>query len=334
MNNLLSIIIPAYNLENYIERTVCNVLDQTYRPFEVIIVNDGSKDRTGEIIDRLAVRYPDQLRILHIPNGGVTNARLTGVQAATGDWIGFVDGDDLIEPNLYDTLIGNAQRYKADISHCGYYMTFPSRAIPYHGSSQVILSDREESLLQLLSGKLVEPALCNKVFARDLFSKLLSGDLIDQSIKINEDLLMNYFLFRESNRSVFEDVCLYHYMVRSRSAANSAINEHRLLDPLRVRKVIMQKCEDQPAIYPLACENYARQLITLATHSVKEAPALIRPHRKQAIETLRSFLREKPPLERSIHLMARWAAYFPASYRLVHSVYGKLKGYEKIYEIK
>ncbi len=334
MNDLLSIIIPAYNLENYIEKTIHNVLAQSYSPFEVIVVNDGSKDRTGEILNRIAAEHPEHLRVLHIPNGGVTNARLTGVRAAKGDWIGFVDGDDFIEPEMYSLMLSNAKKYNATISHCGYDMVFPSRRLEHHNTKQLLVRNQSEALCDLLSGSLIEPSLSNKLFRADLFVDFLSNGQMDCSIKINEDLLMNFYLFQQAECSVFEDVCLYHYMVRASSAANSAINEHRLLDPCRVRKIIMEKCKELPAVYPLACENYARQLITLATYSAKEAPELIRPHRKQAKKQLRGFLKQKPPLGRSVRLMARWAACFPASYRFVHSAYGKLKGYDKLYEIK
>lgn len=334
MNDFISIIIPAYNLENYIENTIHNVLSQEYCNFEIVIVNDGSKDKTGEILDRLAALHPDKLRVIHIPNGGVTNARLTGVRAAKGDWIAFVDGDDLIDPTIYTTLLRNAQEKNADISHCGYSMVFPSRSVPYHGTGQQLTHNTEEALVQLLSATLIEPALWNKLYKKELFAILLDSNLMDRSIKINEDLLMNYYLFREAKRSVFEDLCLYHYMVHSGSAANSPINEHLLLDPCRVRKIIMEHCIDLPSIYPLACENYIRQLITLSTRSVKVSPSLIRPHQKQARKDLRNALRAQLPSRRSVRLMGIWAAYLPSSYRWVHSAYSKMRGYDKLYEIK
>ena len=101
---LISVVIPAYNVAPYIERCVESVLDQTYQNVEIIIVDDGSKDGTGEIIDRIALKEP-RVRVIHQPNSGVTEARMTGVEAANGEWIGFVDGDDLVERDMYERLI-------------------------------------------------------------------------------------------------------------------------------------------------------------------------------------------------------------------------------------
>lgn len=121
---MISVIVPAYNVENYIGRTLDSILGQSFPDLEIIVVDDGSQDGTGAVIDRYAAAHPDRLTALHIPNGGVTNARLTGVSHARGEWIGFVDSDDVIEPDMYERLFENARKHNADISHCGYRMVF------------------------------------------------------------------------------------------------------------------------------------------------------------------------------------------------------------------
>lgn len=334
MNQLISIIIPAYNLESYIERTIQSVLSQDYPHFEIIVVNDGSKDRTKEILDHLSAKHSDRLRVFHIPNGGVTNARLTGVRAAKGEWIAFVDGDDLIEPNIYTTLMRNALETNADISHCGYSMDFPSRSDSYHGTGQKLILNKEDGLIQLLRGQMIEPALWNKLYKKSLFLTLLNEPRMDLSIKINEDLLMNYYLFCEAERSVFEDFCLYHYVVRSGSAANSGITEYKLLDPCRVRKLIMEDSIDHHRVYPVACEIYVQQLVSISTRSVANTPRSLRSCLRLAQKQLREALHRKLPIRRSLRLMSIWAAYSPSSYSFIHKIYGKLRGYDKLYEIK
>ena len=107
MNEKISIIIPAYNIERELPATLDNVLAQTYEKLEIIVVDDGSGDGTAAVIDDYAARFPN-IRAIHKENGGVTSARLRGVEEATGDWIGFVDGDDLIAPEMYQRLIKNA----------------------------------------------------------------------------------------------------------------------------------------------------------------------------------------------------------------------------------
>lgn len=237
---LLSVIIPAYNVADCIERTLDNVLQQTWKNLELIVVDDGSTDHSGAILDRYAAAHGGKIRVIHTPNHGVTSARLTGVRQAAGEWIGFVDGDDLLDRDMYELLIGNALRFHADISHCGYRMEFEDGRIHYFHDSGVLLEhDRREGLEQLLTGTLVEPGLCNKLYSRKLFDRFFEQNRMDLSIKQTEDLLMNFLLFDCAERSVFQDVCKYRYMVRTGSATRTALNDAIVYDPLRVRKLIL-----------------------------------------------------------------------------------------------
>ena len=176
MDNKISIIIPAYNLEDYLGATLESVLAQTHRTIEIIVVNDGSKDGTGAVADRYAQK-DSRVRVIHKENGGVTSARLRGVAEATGEWIGFVDGDDLVEPWIYEHLLKNALKYTADISHCGYQMVFPNRVDYYYNTGRLVQQDRASGLNDLIRGQFVEPGLCNKLYRRELFEPLLKENL-------------------------------------------------------------------------------------------------------------------------------------------------------------
>ena len=96
MEELISVIVPEYNVETYLAKSLDSILSQSYRNIEVVVVDDGSKDGTAGIIDQYARMNPGKVVALHISNGGVTHARLTGLQAAHGTWIGFMDADDYI----------------------------------------------------------------------------------------------------------------------------------------------------------------------------------------------------------------------------------------------
>ena len=121
---MISVIVPAFNVEQTIKRTLDSILAQTYQNIEIIVVNDGSKDETGAIIDSYAAQNREIIAI-HTQNQGVTAARLTGVKHASGEWIGFVDSDDEIEPDMYEMLLNNALQYEAEMSHCGDQKIFP-----------------------------------------------------------------------------------------------------------------------------------------------------------------------------------------------------------------
>lgn len=120
-NNLISVIVPVYNLENYIERCLKSIQNQTYSNIEIIVVDDGSIDDSWNVINRIA-KEDNRIIPVHKENGGVSSARMLGLDNANGEWIGFVDGDDEIEEDMYEVLINNAFECNADISHCGYKM--------------------------------------------------------------------------------------------------------------------------------------------------------------------------------------------------------------------
>ena len=236
---MISVIVPAFNVESTIIRTLDSILAQTYPEIEVIVVDDGSADETGRVIDNYVSQHK-RVMVIHTKNQGVTVARLTGVAQASGEWIGFVDGDDEIEPDMYELLLKNAERYGADISHCGYQMIFADGRISYfHNTGCLVKQDRTTGLKDLLDGSMVEPGLCNKLFRKTLFQSLLHTTVMDRSIKINEDLLMNYILFSNANMSVFQDICKYHYLVRNTSASRASLNQNKIFDQIRVKKMIL-----------------------------------------------------------------------------------------------
>ena len=332
MNDLISIIIPAYNIESHLPATLDSVLAQTHRNIEVIAVNDGSKDSTGAVIDRYAAQDA-RVKAIHKENGGVTSARLRGVAEAKGDWIGFVDGDDFVEPDMYERLLENARNHDSDISHCGYQMVFPSRVDYYYNTGRLLEQDHEAGLRDLIEGRFVEPGLVIKLYRRKLFDGL--EEKMDPTIKINEDVLMNYWLFKASRRSVYEDVCPYHYVLRPGSAATSRLNENKLRDPLRVTKAIYADAEETLRSVVLA--RMARQLIGGASMGIADQPELIKPWRCEC----RRELRQKLPAilrcsaaGKKLKIMALVAAVCPWCYGLIHRVYAAVSGTARKYDIK
>ena len=103
MQEKISIIVPVYNVENYLERCVESILKQTYTNFELLLINDGSTDQSGDLCDQLALR-DQRIRVIHKENGGLSAARNTGIDHASSDLIGFIDSDDYIEEDMYETL--------------------------------------------------------------------------------------------------------------------------------------------------------------------------------------------------------------------------------------
>jgi len=239
----ISVIVPAYNTAPWLVRCLDSLLAQTHENLEVVVVNDGSQDNTKEILDAYAADHP-KVKVIHKENGGVTSARLRGVAEATGDWVAFMDGDDYVEPQMYARLLEIALLNDADIAHCGHQLHFPDDRIEFvHGTGKFRHQDHYLGLWDLLDNNAVSLSLCTKLYRRHLFEGV--EDWMDTSIKYNEDLLMNYYLFDRARSAVFEGICPYHYILRPGSASYSEPTEKYFFDPIRVRQILLERCSEE-----------------------------------------------------------------------------------------
>lgn len=239
----ISVVVPAYNNAMWLPRSLDSLLAQTYENLEIIVVNDGSTDDTKAVLDEYA-KKDHRIKVIHKDNGGVTSARLRGVAEASGDWIGFMDGDDVIEPRMYQRLLENAHSCDAHISHCGHQVHFPDGRVSYvHNTGEILRQDHLAGLRDLLDGGKVESSLCTKLFRRELFDGLAGW--MDPTVKNNEDYLMNYYLFSQADQAIFEDICPYYYILRQGSASYNVLHEHSIFDPIRVRQMILDHCEPE-----------------------------------------------------------------------------------------
>lgn len=333
MNDLISVIVPAYNIREYLARCLDSLLAQTYENLEIIVVDDGSTDGTADVADAYAQK-DCRIRVIHKENGGVTSARLRGVAESRGTWIGFADGDDYCEPEMYARLLENAEIYGADISHCGYRMVFPSRVDWYYNTGKLTVQKGKQGLYDLLDGGFVEPALWNKLYCRVLFEGLDAW--MDKSIRINEDLLMNYYLFRQANVAIHEDNCPYHYILRQGSAAVSQLNEHKLRDPVRVLERMLEQ-ETDPRAREILERRLVYQLIGAATMALANQAELIKPWRKACRKQLRAMMPKvlgNNHFSKKLKIMALWTAIWPWSYGFVHRGYARVTGLDKKYSVE
>ena len=244
----ISVIIPTYNNAPWLERSLDSVISQTYSNIEIIVVNDGSSDNTREVLNAYVEKNPG-IKVIHKENGGVTSARLQGIAEATGEWIGFMDADDYVDSRMYEQLLKNACSCGADISHCAHRVCFPDGRIErVHATGKIEVQESETGLKALLNNE-IEGSLCLKLYHRKLFNKL--EQWMDHTIRNNEDFLMNYYLFSRADTTVFEGTDYYHYILRRGSASYSGANEHSIFDPIRARRIILERC-------PLEMKDTAR----------------------------------------------------------------------------
>lgn len=322
MEPKISVIVPAYNNAPWLPATLDSILAQTYTNLEILVVDDGSTDDTAAVLRAYSEKDP-RIHAIRKANGGVTSARLLGVAESTGEWIGFVDGDDIIEPQMYARLMENADAYAADISHCGHRMVYPDGRVQFYYNSGLLKpQDRQTGLRDLLEETLVEPGLCNKLFKRGLFEGL--EEKMDLSIKNNEDFLMNYYLFSGADKSIFEDVCPYHYLIRQGSASRRRLNAHLIYDPIRVKEIILENCEE-------GLQEDARRALT-GTCLYIYAKLALEPgeefddHRERVRERLLQQMSHLPLLSKRNAFLLRLVRHAPWLFRMIYRVYAFVFG--------
>lgn len=327
--DLISVIVPVYKVENYIRDCIDSILCQSYSNIELILVDDGSPDSSGDICDEYASLYKDNVKVIHSSNRGVTNARLLGVSIALGSWIGFVDGDDIIEKDMYSKLIKNANQYNSDISHCGYQtiVNGGERVHYFYNTGRTIVQDKIGALSDLILGEFIEPSLCNKLFKKVLFDKIINTNILDCSIKYNEDLLMNYILFSQCSKAIYEDFCPYHYMARETSATRKEININRIIDPMKVREWIYINSDEQLKKialrkYLLACYNAYSSLIDIKEYEKEKGDIK---------KTLLIYRKNWNVLKKKEYIKVLATLYIPRLYRVIYNVYEKYVQ-KKVYE--
>lgn len=210
---LISVIIPVYNIREYVDKCVRSVCAQSYGNLEIILVDDGSTDGSGEICDALASE-DGRIRVLHVENSGQGAARNRGLDLARGEYIGFVDGDDYIDRDMYAFLYDLMRSEDgAQISVCGHYFEKDGRDVRSHCRHSKIVCDRDKSIKLLVRDRLLMNYTWDKLFQRDL----LEGVRFCEGV-LFEDISFVYRPVYKAERIVICDSPKYHYVQRSDSS--------------------------------------------------------------------------------------------------------------------
>lgn len=219
INDKVSIIVPVYNAEKYLGYTITSILKQTYKNIEIILVNDGSKDDSLIICQNYAA-IDDRIKVLDIPNGGVSNARNCGIESSTGKYIQFVDSDDVIAENMTERLVETMYVYEADMVICGMrYMALEGNRpvssndwLPQYLGKECVLS-REKfvgDFSRILLYTVLLEGPCNKLYKREYFENYGFRFPLDK--ELGEDFLLNLQYFGKLERIVFISDVLYYYL--------------------------------------------------------------------------------------------------------------------------
>lgn len=249
---LISVIVPVYQIDRYLGSCIESILSQTYKNLEIILVDDGSPDRCPDICD-LYAKKDNRIKVIHKSNGGLVSARKAGLELSTGEYVGYVDGDDWIEAGFYEALLQTITEYRADIAIAGMsrdLFTTSTKLI-----SKIPAGNYEgERLVQLKKNMLMFDRFCrigvttyvwNKLFKREMLLKYQLN--VDDHIWIGEDAAVTYPYLMASSKVCIIDNCEYHYRQREDSMLKQAVSYRKEAVGL---KLLYKQLMGEAARYP------------------------------------------------------------------------------------
>ena len=288
MNNpLISVIIPIYNVEKYLDRCIASVVNQTYENLEIILVDDGSPDLCPQICDDWATK-DFRVRVIHKANGGLSSARNTGLQNSVGEYIYFLDSDDWIELDMIQSLYEACAQNDVLLSVCGRYAFFeennhiqidkcPTR-------DEVVAST--EFVAQMLTGNHCDSSACDKMFHRSLWNSFRFPEG-----RIYEDVAVMYKVVLSTSRIATIRRPLYYYRRHPNSIVTSSFTKKLFDYPINTRKLLEDISHNYSDLYEYACWTHIKALqnviIKLAQADRAEYKAYICDY-KQLVGELRS----------------------------------------------
>ena len=227
--DLISVIVPAYNIAGYIERGVNSVRNQTYRNLEIIVVDDGSTDNTGVLCDRIASE-DRRVQVIHKENGGPAEARNVGIARAKGSYIGFVDGDDWIDPDMYEKMLSALKEQYADIAICRYRQVYKSHTDDGSVDRAVLFEEQEalQHYVQETDEYSIQNAAWNKLYKKEILDNIAFP-----VGKWYEDIMFATMVLSRAKRCIYLDTALYNYIIdREGSIMNTQINPRTFTDQI------------------------------------------------------------------------------------------------------
>ena len=219
MEDLISVIVPIYNVEKYLNKCIDSIINQTYKNLEIILVDDGSPDNSGNICDEYS-KKDNRIKVIHKENGGVSSARNVGINNATGNWISFIDSDDWIEENYFEILLNKAKNENADIVICGYNRIWRNKVEIINKVSKDTIYNNKEYLINSLNPQMGFGYGPMKITKRECIGQVL----FDENLVVGEDALFNLKISKNIKKAVFCNQVLYNY----RNNENSAVKRFDL----------------------------------------------------------------------------------------------------------
>lgn len=234
---MISIIVPIYKVEGLLDRCVQSILYQTYTDLQIILVDDGSPDGCGAMCD-MYQRADKRIQVIHKPNGGLSDARNAGLRIAEGEYVGFVDSDDYIHPEMYETLLHNLSDTHSDVSICGFQRLDEGQCPGPAGDNKLHVFENSGIIEQLVENNNMKTVVAwNKLYKREIFDGIWY-----EKGRIREDEFIIYDILSRAQRIVYTDMEMYYYIKRAGSiiGSNNVKGINDLWDALDIRSDIFR----------------------------------------------------------------------------------------------
>lgn len=223
MNDLISIIVPIYNVEKYLEKCIRSLINQSYKKIEIILVNDGSKDRSGEICDTFAIQ-DHRIVVIHKRNGGLSSARNAGLNIMNGKYVSFIDGDDFVDYDFISSLYSACEIFNSEIAICGRYMEFEDgKTKKFNCFEENKIWNTKEVIHNLLLWKGVDSSVCDKIFVSKLFKDIRFPDG-----HLHEDIPVTYKILLHQKIVVHIGAAKYHYLQRINGITRTNFSDKKI----------------------------------------------------------------------------------------------------------
>lgn len=259
---IISIIVPVYNVECYIERCVDSLINQSFNDLEIILVDDGSQDKSGIICDSY-IQKDSRIRVIHKDNGGLSSARNAGINIAKGDYIGFVDSDDWVAPFMFEYLYTLIINYSAEIASISYVLSDSKTVLDKNKRYYVNVFNRQQALHYYLyigmKKRIADYSVCIKLYSKSLFNNIKFPEG-----QIYEDVVTNFRLLQLCNRYVKSTRQCYYYNQEGNSIIRDSLKKRDLIAFAVADELIqLAKVENSQDIILLSKMKYARTYLSL-----------------------------------------------------------------------
>ena len=251
-NPKISVIVPVYNVEKYLNKCVESIVNQTYKNLEIILVDDGSPDNCPKMCDKWAEK-DDRIKVIHKVNDGLANARNSGIEMCTGDYVMFADSDDFLELDMVEFLLNLSTEYNADVSRCGFYFNYENNEKQESASenTSIKLFDYDERMIDLTTGDHISGVAWNKLYK----SNVIKSHYYNKKDGCSEDIMHNYRVYKDIHKTVFCDIPKYHYVIRENSITNNTF-AYGAFDIIRAKQSILDGESNNEKILPYAIKGF------------------------------------------------------------------------------